>query len=357
MTLSHLTANCSEKRVLIVDDEPSVLLMLAESLEALDSGCIIETVANAKDALVKIQQEPYDLVITDYKMPGMNGLDLARVARRISPDTRIVLMTAFGTDGLKDAADKLQLSGYLSKPFSIKQIRSIVERAVAQTAPASLSAEVATFKPPDHSLMMDTAQRTRAQSIYAQLQTLQSNTGARCIVLLSSSGYPIDTAGQTGGLDVSTISALVAANFIAASELARLLGRGSVFKSSYHEGQDGTDYNIYAYDVNGDYLLAVVFGVESKPGVVWLYTKQTATLLAEILKKVAAAPPDSQVTGEPAGEAAYTASMGETLSMEQAIRAGLLPAEFSQHPTAIHEVLFSEMDALWGADSPAVHNS
>jgi hypothetical protein len=89
--------------------------------------------------------------------------------------------------------------------------------------------------------------------------------------------------GQTKKLDITNISALVAANFIAAAELANLVGSpNSIFKSSYHEGND---YNIYSYDVNGELLLAVIFGTESKPGVVWFYTKQTATELTPLLKK------------------------------------------------------------------------
>ncbi len=253
------------KRVLIVDDEPNVAMLLADSLEKLGDEYVFETARNGDEALAKIQQTAYALVITDYKMPGMSGLDLAQAVRQFSPDTQVVLMTAYGTAELRDKAGDMSLDGYIDKPFTMDQIREIVERAVGRVT------EQAPYRP---------GARALEQSVCERLQELQANTGARCVMLLSAGGYPVETAGQTAGLDISSVGALVAANFMAAAELARMLGTGSIFKSSYHEGND---YNIYSYDVNGELLLAVIFGAENKPGVIWFYTKQTAAELALLL--------------------------------------------------------------------------
>ena len=341
------------QRVLIVDDEPNVAEVLAESLKTMQGGYTVDIASDGQQALALLRQIPYSLVITDYKMPGMNGLDLARQARRISPGTQIVLMTAFGTEGLRDAAGKLQLDGYIDKPFTIQQIREIVENAVACTREQA---------------SRETGKHTVQQPVFDQLKTLQANTGARCIVLLSSGGYPIETAGQTGGLDITSIAALVAANFIAAAELAKLLGRGSVFKSSYHEGHDGTDYNIYAYDIDSDFLLAVVFGAESKPGVVWFYTKQAANALAPLVKEqarsvsLAARPTMPAASPETAGEDGISTTLihkkeksigipAQLLSIEEAIASGLLPAEFyrndSEGKESFGQIVSGQLDTLW----------
>jgi predicted regulator of Ras-like GTPase activity (Roadblock/LC7/MglB family) len=109
---------------------------------------------------------------------------------------------------------------------------------------------------------------------------LQANAGVRCVLLISSEGYPVQVVGQTEDFEVKQVSALVAANFLAAAELANLLGNRTVFKSSYHEGDN---YNIYAHDVNGQLLLALVFEAKLRPGSVWFYTKQTAMVLAQLL--------------------------------------------------------------------------
>lgn len=308
--------------VLIVDDEPNVALVLAESLEKLSDSYTVHTAHDGSAALAQLRQRAYALMITDYKMPGMNGLDLAREARKIQPALQIVLMTAHGTDGLRDAAGKLHFNGYIDKPFSIEQIRAIVEKAVQKTQASNTAKEsVPVGLPP---------------SVYEQLLKLRNDTGVRCVILLSASGYPIETAGQTNGLDVSSIAALVAANFTAASELARLLGRKSVFKSSYHEGQEGTDDNIYAYDIDGEFLLAVVFGSESKPGVVWFYTKQTAANLVDLVKPSLLAAPQTP--------SAATALENSLLSIEDAIAAGLIPAEFAQ---AASQTYAQQLDSFW----------
>ncbi len=260
-----MAKNVQHKRVLIVDDEPHVAMVLADALEKLGDQYIFDTAQDSKKALDMIQNapQPYDLVITDYRMPGMSGIDLATAIRSVSPNTQVVLMTAFGADRLRDRTQYLGIRGYIDKPFKIDEIRAIVSNALALTSHQDADQPAALWDDFDAS---------------AQLQTLRTNTGARSVLLLSADGYTIDSVGTTQDLDLTSLGALVAANFIAAAEVARLLGSGSVFKSSYHEGPD---YNIYSYQINNELLLAVIFGAESKPGVVWFYTKQAAVEIAK----------------------------------------------------------------------------
>jgi len=118
------------KRVLIVDDESNVTMALAANLEKLGDEYIFETASNGGEALTMIQENQYDLVITDYMMPGMNGLDLAQAIRERFPDTHVVLMTAYGTAGLRGTVQNLQLDGYIDKPFSMEQIQELVKQVV-----------------------------------------------------------------------------------------------------------------------------------------------------------------------------------------------------------------------------------
>ncbi|MGC9357079.1 MAG: response regulator [Anaerolineae bacterium] len=253
------------RRVLVVDDEPNVTLVLAKSLAKLGEDYHVDTANSAEEALSRIRDTTYTLVITDYRMPDMDGLSLSAAIREINPETQVVLMTAYGTEGLRGDVGKMELDGYLDKPFSMAQIREIVERAVGQT----------TEQDPYR-----TGEQTVNDEVYKHLEALQRNTGARCALLISKAGYPIDAVGATESLDLATIGALVAANFAAAVELSHRLGNASIFKSSYHEGPD---YNIYAYDVNDEILLAVIFGAETKTGAVWFYTKQTAAAMEPLL--------------------------------------------------------------------------
>ncbi len=119
-----------KKRVLIVDDEPTVTMTLAAGLEKLGDVYEVETAQNGEAALKKIRAKPYALLITDYKMPGMSGLDLVQTVHQISPATQIVLMTAYGSSELQQEMENLGLNGYLDKPFTVDQMRSLVKNTV-----------------------------------------------------------------------------------------------------------------------------------------------------------------------------------------------------------------------------------
>lgn len=257
-------------QMLIVDDDQAVVTILAESLQKVDGNYVVDTASSGDEALERVREESYQLVITDYKMPGMSGLDLVRGINAVSPETQVVLMTAYGTSELRETVGHLGLSGYLDKPFTMEQIREIVEKAVNRTSEDEQdpyrSGEIT---------VDDSAVRNL-------LENLRTDTQARCVLLLSSSGYPVEVAGDTEHLEISNVSALVAANFMAAAELARMLGSGSVFKSSYHEG---TDYNIYAHDLDDDLMLAVITDSDRKAGTVWFYTKQAASEIGPLLEQ------------------------------------------------------------------------
>ena len=119
------------KRVLIVDDEPSVTMTLASALEKLGDAYVIDTTNTSNDVLPRLKQANYALMITDYKMPGMNGIDLAQAVQNISPQTRIILMTAYGSVKVTETAKNLRFDGYLDKPFTVAQIREMVAETIS----------------------------------------------------------------------------------------------------------------------------------------------------------------------------------------------------------------------------------
>ena len=117
-------------RVLIVDDEPKVALTVAANLEWLGADIVVDTAHSFADAFSRVQRNQYALLIVDFDIPGLSGLDLARAARRVSPDTQVVLMTAHGNQALRDTARLLGLAGFLDKPFSMDQLRQLVQCTV-----------------------------------------------------------------------------------------------------------------------------------------------------------------------------------------------------------------------------------
>ena len=263
----------SKKRILIVDDAKDILFLVTRSVKQLGPDYHVSTAMDGLEALEQIRQTKFDLVITDYMMPGMTGLELAEEVRRESPDTQVMLMSAYDTVGLRSQVERLQLNGYVGKPFSVPQIVQTVQRLVTQTQEIE-------DKPPVESPV-------GSEMVYEHLKTLHAKTGAYGVVLLNSEGRVLGVVGQVDQDKIARLGMFVAANFLAATKLTALLDDDdSNFRSIYHEG---SKYNIYAYDLNGAFFLAVIFGAASKAGTVWLYTKETALAVTPSLEATARA--------------------------------------------------------------------
>jgi CheY-like chemotaxis protein len=124
----------NDKRVLIADDVPGVRALLKRMFEVILPGYQVVVVADAFEASDQLNQEPFDLVLTDYEMPGRNGLDLASDVRRASPWTRIVLMSGNGVLESSGALDTQQVDAYLHKPFTMAEVLSTVEQVMRSYA-------------------------------------------------------------------------------------------------------------------------------------------------------------------------------------------------------------------------------
>lgn len=120
-------------RVIIADDELHVRRRLTEKIDWKAFG--IDEIAVCSDGdeiLEKIENQKADLILTDIRMPRMDGITAVRKARKLCPDLTVILMSAYDDkEYLKSALD-LQVLGYLEKPFSLEQVRELVKRAAEQ---------------------------------------------------------------------------------------------------------------------------------------------------------------------------------------------------------------------------------
>lgn len=122
------------KRVLVVDDEARLAFLLKQSLLSLGPDYDIQTANTGHDALRIMDREPCDLVITDYRMEGIGGLDLMKAIHMRRPGTLIILMTAYGSEELAAEAERLHAYRYITKPFPIEDFKRIVQEAL-QSSP------------------------------------------------------------------------------------------------------------------------------------------------------------------------------------------------------------------------------
>ncbi len=116
--------------ILIVDDEQSMRDFLKILLRK--EGYSVETGANADDALHRLQKDTYDLVISDIRMPGMSGLDLLARIKETYADLPVIMITAFASPDDAVSAMKNGAFDYISKPFNVDEIKTVIESATSQ---------------------------------------------------------------------------------------------------------------------------------------------------------------------------------------------------------------------------------
>ena len=122
------------RTILIVDDEANQRLMVEQALRALAFDWTISTAASGQEALESLALREPDLIITDYHMPAMNGLELiARVRERHIP-SRIILITAYSSPELYDAAQRLHIDHYLTKPVPLTLLRRLATGALEEAS-------------------------------------------------------------------------------------------------------------------------------------------------------------------------------------------------------------------------------
>ena len=126
------TPNSRRLHILLVDDEPSILSSLATVLLYNRPDYNIEIASSAEEALSVFERIEIDLLITDLKLPEMDGLSLVRTALRKNPDTRSILMTAFGTDWVDYDAYRNGCISYLEKPFNVDHLLQSIDESLAQ---------------------------------------------------------------------------------------------------------------------------------------------------------------------------------------------------------------------------------
>ena len=113
-------------RILLVEDEATIAVTLTDDLEA--AGYEVKHVADGKAAISELGQTSYDVVITDVRLPGADGMQVLQAAKRARPDTEVLVMTAFATVEHAVEAMRLGADDYIPKPFLNEQVLERIQR-------------------------------------------------------------------------------------------------------------------------------------------------------------------------------------------------------------------------------------
>jgi excisionase family DNA binding protein len=122
------TTGTARPRVLVVDDEASIRDLLSKTLALAEYE--VDVAPDGRSALERMRLYPYDLLIADLKMPGMDGLAVIREAKRYKSDLPVIIITGFSTESSAIEAVNLGVAGYLTKPFRVPQVLAAAAKAL-----------------------------------------------------------------------------------------------------------------------------------------------------------------------------------------------------------------------------------
>ena len=123
-------APSSRPRILVVDDEAAIRELLAKTLALADYD--VDVAPEGRTAVERLRGSSYDLLITDLRMPGVDGLSVIREARLFRPDLPVVIITGFSTETRAIEAINLGVAGYLTKPFRVPKVLAVAAKALGE---------------------------------------------------------------------------------------------------------------------------------------------------------------------------------------------------------------------------------
>ena len=113
-----------------MDDEETIRDLLSKTLALAEYD--VDLAADGRTALDRLRISHYDLLITDLKMPGVDGLAVIREARRLKADIPVIIITGFSTEASAIEAVNLGVSGYLTKPFRVPRVLTVAAKALGE---------------------------------------------------------------------------------------------------------------------------------------------------------------------------------------------------------------------------------
>jgi DNA-binding NarL/FixJ family response regulator/predicted regulator of Ras-like GTPase activity (Roadblock/LC7/MglB family) len=289
------------KRILVVDDDVNVRRIVTLALSD-DSPYEVHSVSSAEAALLHIARHPVDLLFTDIRMPGMNGLDLVQRVRELDPKTAVIVFTVSPQDLTPERAAQLKIDCLLEKPVSPERMRLAVDllldpikllprpsqRGEGAPPPTTPAPAETTSRPGTGSLRPGTgslppqtgplgqrlaAARAKRQTgplptveqgapVAVRLTPRSPSVGGRnysaeqieamrqalkelalepdvhCALLADISGIVLTHWSRRRDINVTVVAALAAGNTLALAEIGRNLGQRSPGHLVIHEGQD-----------------------------------------------------------------------------------------------------------------------
>ena len=289
------------KQILVVDDHFEMLEFLRSMLAMVNQDYQVLAVPSAEEGLMELRRTPFDLLITDVRLPGMSGFELVRLVRQVRPETRVIMITAYSSDQGKEEAAALDVFRYFTKPLQTDALLAAVQAALGEERAVSPEAAEAAPVP------------GLGAAVNRRLQTLRADTGAVKLILANVGGEILFEEGEQRGVDTRRLTELVAANVGNSLLLAQEMKSEEPVMIHY---QAGAGLDLYSANVGVGHVLMLLFDVQARRGrigTVWIFAQRAVGELKEILGA-------TQGTAEPARETSRresSAGTGERAAAQQ----------------------------------------
>jgi DNA-binding response OmpR family regulator len=262
------------KKVLVVDDHFEMLELLRSMLELSNEEYEVLAVPSAEEGWLEMQRTPFDLVITDVRLPGMSGFDFVRRMRKRKRDTPVIMITAYSSAEGQKEADELGVMRYFPKPLDTDAVLLAVQVALHGMPVAAAGVE---------EMVGETAV---SQDVRKRLKTLRTDTGAGGLMLSTLDGKMIFQMSDGQPLELAGLSQALAQTIQNSFALAGYLASDAPNTIQYHAGEK---IELYCANIGQRYFLTIFFDVQSRRGrigTIWVFTQRAIKDLLEMLPDV-----------------------------------------------------------------------
>ncbi|MEJ5241872.1 MAG: response regulator [Anaerolineales bacterium] len=272
--------------LLLVDDHREVTRLLRSTLDTLGHDLRVVEAPSGEEALLEISRRKIDLLVVDYRLPGINGIELIEKARARQPDIKIIIISAVQDPAARQAMRKINPIAIFDKPVPLGDFLNTVERALG------LQSVI---------LPEERGEEKERQSLADALSHLRQETEAHCVYLISERGRVIARAGDLPdtSMEVSLLAALMAI-YSAGLKVTRLLRSAPSFQAHLFQSEQIDLLFIPVDTANALLVAGPGLAAEKRLGATLRRAQDACETIEQLLKSMGVAPlPEVTETEEP----------------------------------------------------------
>lgn len=240
----QIPKNMPSLRILIVEDQREVSRLLRSALETLQQDMKIIECPSGEEALLEAFSGPVDMLVSDYFLPGMNGIELMGKIRKSSPGVKIILITGLTDPKVRHLVSEAGAEAFFLKPIPMAEFLDTVERLMG-LASGTLPPEPKKTDP----------EQDFPQKLPDLMAKLRQNLEATAVYFLNEAGRVLGRAGDMAGIEEETLLSLLPSIHDTGNKVARMLGTGQ--PGSMHIIR-GDQFDLITTPVSQKYSLLVM---------------------------------------------------------------------------------------------------